>query len=129
MPEPHGPRDCVVAPDVGGTGMKGALLHRTLTPSAALSRPTPRRAGPEAVVGEIVAALHEPVSQAAARQLTVRQAVTVAPGIIDEEAGRAVYSADLDIRPAPLTPASPTSPPSLPSPTSAIRGRGSCGRP
>ncbi|MBT2368993.1 hypothetical protein J7E88_27685 [Streptomyces sp. ISL-10] len=72
MPDPHGPRDGVVALDVGGTGMKGSLLDRT--PPGALHSPTPRRARPDAVVQEIAAALREPASQADARQLTVRQA-------------------------------------------------------
>lgn len=95
MPDPHGARDCVVALDVGGTGMKGAVLDPALTPLAVLRRPTPRRDGPDAVVAAITGALRDLAAQAADRHLTVRHAGTVVPGIVDEEAGRAVYSANI----------------------------------
>ncbi|MDQ1006636.1 glucokinase [Streptomyces sp. V4I23] len=102
MPDPHGTRDCVVALDVGGTGMKGALLDRALTPLAVLRRPTPRRDGPDAVVAAITGALRDLAAQAADRRLTVRHAGTVVPGIVDEEAGRAVYSANIGWSDLPL---------------------------
>ncbi|MFF8841940.1 ROK family protein [Streptomyces sp. NPDC015127] len=102
MPDTLGRRDCVVALDVGGTGMKGALLDRELTPLTTLRRPTPRRDGPEAVVTAITTVLRDLASQAAARRLTVRQAGTVVPGIVDEEAGRAVYSANIGWSDLPL---------------------------
>ncbi|MCX5208444.1 ROK family protein [Kitasatospora sp. NBC_00240] len=93
---------CVIALDVGGTGMKGALLDHALRPVLTLRRPTPRAAGPDAVLDEIVAALAALAERAAEHGLPVRQAGVVVPGIVDEELGRAVYSANLGWRDLPL---------------------------
>ncbi|WP_237749431.1 ROK family protein [Streptomyces sp. SS] len=95
-------RECVIALDVGGTGMKGALLDRDLNTLHALRAATPRRSGPEAVVGEIVTVLRDLDASAVARGLTVRNAGVVVPGIVDEEARTAVHSVNLGWRDLPL---------------------------
>ncbi|MFC1415219.1 ROK family protein [Streptacidiphilus cavernicola] len=95
--------DCVIALDVGGTGMKGALLDRELCLRATLRRATPRASGPDAVVGAIASALRELAAQAHADGLTVRQVGVVVPGIVREDDGIAVYSANLGWRDLALT--------------------------
>ena len=103
VPEPHdGAGECVIALDVGGTSMKGALLDRDMRPLAAVRFPTPRTAGAAAVVDAIAAALRTLVGEAAAAGLTVRGAGVVVPGIVDEERALAVYSANLGWRDLPL---------------------------
>lgn len=102
MSEEEPPGECVIALDVGGTGMKGALLDRRLRPLVAVRRATPRAAGPDAVVAEIAAVLTELAERAAERGLTVRRAGVVVPGVVDEESARAVYSANLGWRDLPL---------------------------
>lgn len=92
----------MIALDVGGTGMKGALLDRDLTALRTVRRPTPRGAGPQAVVDEIAATLLLLARQAAERGLAVRRAGVVVPGIVDEESARAVYSANIGWRDLPL---------------------------
>lgn len=92
------PGSCVVALDVGGTGMKGAVLDHSMQPVVALHRPTPRADGPEAVVDAITDALLCLARRAAERELSVRHAGVVVPGIVDEELQRAVWSANLGWR-------------------------------
>ena len=101
-PTRGGAGECVVALDVGGTGMKGALLDRGLTPLASLRRPTPRGRGTERLVGEIADAVGELARQAGPLDRTVAGAGVVVPGIVHEERGRAVYSANLGWRDLPL---------------------------
>ncbi|MEU8529284.1 MULTISPECIES: ROK family protein [Streptomyces] len=102
MPDAPAASDCVIALDVGGTGMKGAVLDRTLTPLETLRRPTPRSSGPDAVVDAIAAALCGLRDHAEARGLTVRSAGAAVPGIVDEAAGRALHSANIGWSDLPL---------------------------
>lgn len=102
MPEQGRPEECVVALDVGGTGMKGAVFDRRLRKSTGVRRATPRAGAPDAVVEGIAALLAELAQKAAADGLTVRRAGVVVPGVVDEEAARAVYSANLGWRDLPL---------------------------
>lgn len=92
----------MVALDVGGTGMKGALLDRDLRPMYTVRRPTPRSAGPEAVVSAITATLEELSRQARSSGLTVRRAGVVVPGIVDERTSRAIWSGNIGWRDLPL---------------------------
>ncbi|MFH9613837.1 ROK family protein [Streptomyces pratensis] len=94
--------DCVIALDVGGTSMKGALLGRDLKALRTVRGATPRRAGPDAVIAEICAVLRDLDRDAATRGLRVQGAGVVVPGIVDEETGTAVYSANLGWRDLPL---------------------------
>lgn len=102
MADPGGPLDCVIALDVGGTSLKGALLDRAMFPVASLRRPTPRIHGPEAVVEAIRDALRELSARAASHGARPVAAGVVVPGIVDERAQRAVYSATLGWRDLPL---------------------------
>ncbi|GAA4673736.1 ROK family protein [Streptomyces chumphonensis] len=96
------PGDCVIALDVGGTGMKGVLLDRALVPLATVRRSTPRRQGPDAVVDAVAATLRELDVLARSAARTVRHAGVVVPGIVDEPAGRALRAVNLGWRDVPL---------------------------
>ncbi|MEV6318922.1 ROK family protein [Streptomyces sp. NPDC051776] len=93
----------VIALDVGGTGMKaavvaadGALLHET-------RRPTGRDRGPDAVVASILAFAEELRQEGLVRFGEPAAAAGVAvPGIVDEAGGVAVYAANLGWRDVPL---------------------------
>ncbi|MEV5435009.1 ROK family protein [Streptomyces sp. NPDC052682] len=93
----------VIALDVGGTGMKaalvgadGALLHQA-------RRATGRERGPEAVVAAILDFATELRSYAARRFGEDPCAAGLAvPGIVDEAHGTAVYAANLGWRDLPL---------------------------
>ncbi|MEU9351740.1 ROK family protein [Streptomyces griseoloalbus] len=93
----------VIALDVGGTGMKaalvgadGELLHRA-------RRATGRERGPDAVVADVLDFAAELRAHGIRRHGEAASAVGVAvPGIVDEAAGIAVYSANLGWRDVPL---------------------------
>ncbi|MFD8547072.1 ROK family protein [Streptomyces sp. NPDC059649] len=101
----------VIALDVGGTGMKAALVGvgpapSGKTPPALLyeaRRPTGREHGPEAVVETILGFAAELRDLGAARFGAPAEAAGVAvPGIVDETSGTAVYAANLGWRDVPL---------------------------
>ncbi|MFG2194640.1 ROK family protein [Streptomyces sp. NPDC048639] len=93
----------VIALDVGGTGMKaalvaadGALLHEA-------RRATGRERGPDAVVASILAFAEELRQEGLVRFGEPPSAAGVAvPGIVDEAGGVAVYAANLGWRDVPL---------------------------
>ncbi|MFF8993307.1 ROK family protein [Streptomyces sp. NPDC014983] len=92
----------VIALDVGGTGMKaalvgddGALLHRA-------RRATGRERGPDAVVAGILDFAAELYAYGAAHHGTPAAAGIAVPGIVDEEHGTAVYAANLGWKDVPL---------------------------
>lgn len=97
MNTPH-----VIALDVGGTGMKGALLDHDLKTAATVLRPTPRAHGPEAVLNGIVATLTELARTAAREHLPLTRAGVVVPGIVDDTTGRVLYAANLGFVDLPL---------------------------
>ncbi|MFF9096187.1 ROK family protein [Streptomyces sp. NPDC014802] len=93
----------VIALDVGGTGMKaalvgtdGALLHQA-------RRPTGREQGPEAVVENILGFAAD-LRAHGERHLggPAAAAGVVVPGIVDEQRGLAAYAANLGWRDLPL---------------------------
>ncbi|MDQ0831766.1 glucokinase [Streptomyces achromogenes] len=93
----------VIALDVGGTGMKaaligadGAVLHRA-------RRATGRERGPDAVVGGVLEFAAD-LREHGARQYgePAAAAAVAVPGIVDEVGGVAVYSANLGWRDVPL---------------------------
>ncbi|MEV6400252.1 ROK family protein [Streptomyces sp. NPDC051907] len=102
MRDGPGQGECVVGLDVGGTGMKGALLDRGLRPLLGERRPTPRGEGPDAVVAEIASVLTSLARKAGARGLAVRGAGVVVPGIVDESLARARWSGNIGWRDLPL---------------------------
>jgi glucokinase len=86
----------VLALDVGGTGMKGAVVDGDGGVRRELERPTPAAEGPDAVVAAV---------RAAARELAgpdVAGVGAVVPGSVDVTAGIARYSANLGWRDVPL---------------------------
>ncbi|MEU1178139.1 ROK family protein [Streptomyces sp. NPDC005820] len=93
----------VIALDVGGTGMKaalvgadGALLHQD-------RRPTGREHGPDAVVDAILGFAADLRAHGVERLGEPAAAAGVAvPGIVDEADGIAVYAANLGWRDVPL---------------------------
>ncbi|MFH7336903.1 ROK family protein [Streptomyces hygroscopicus] len=92
----------VIALDVGGTGMKaalvgddGVLLHRA-------RRATGRERGPDAVVAGILDFAAELYAYGAEHHGTPAAAGIAVPGIVDEEQGTAVYSANLGWKDVPL---------------------------
>ncbi len=89
----------VVALDVGGTGVKAALVGRDGTLSMPRRRPTGRERGPAAVVETILDFAAEMVRAAP----DPPRAVGVAsPGIVDEAAGVSVFSSTVGWRDVPL---------------------------
>jgi glucokinase len=88
----------VIALDVGGTGMKAALVARDGTLLREERRPTGREAGPDAVVAAVLA-FADDLARAEAEPVAVG---VVVPGIVDETAGTAVFSANLGWRDVPL---------------------------
>ncbi len=91
----------VAAIDVGGTSMKGALVGADQRIIHEARRPTPRDAGPEAVVRAIEAFLEELLAAAARLPSPVGRplgAGVAVPGIVDEAAGIARSSANLGWR-------------------------------
>ncbi|MFE6285640.1 ROK family protein [Streptomyces sp. NPDC057877] len=93
----------VIALDVGGTGMKAALIG----PDGALlheaRRPTERERGPDAVVEGILGFAADLRAHGVRHLGAPAAAAGVAvPGIVDEADGTAVYSANLGWRDVPL---------------------------
>ena len=94
----------VAAIDVGGTSMKGALVGPDQRLVYEARRLTPRDAGPGAVVTAISSFLEELLA-AARVSLPANRPVgagVVVPGIVDERAGMARFSANLGWRDLPL---------------------------
>ncbi|MFE2560523.1 ROK family protein [Streptomyces sp. NPDC059352] len=93
---------CVLGLDVGGTGMKGAVLDHDMRPLETLRRPTPRADGPLAVVDAIADTLLTLNAMASERALPVHHAGVVVPGIVDDDLRQAVWSANIGWRDLPL---------------------------
>ncbi|MDJ1137843.1 ROK family protein [Streptomyces iconiensis] len=93
----------VIALDVGGTGMKAALVGSDHTLLYETRRPTERERGPEAVIQGILDFAAElrafGVQRYGAEPLAAGVAV---PGVIDEEHGIAVYSSNLGWSDVPM---------------------------
>jgi glucokinase len=93
---------CVVALDVGGTRIKAGLVdagHRILVDRV---YDTDREDGPEAVAERVLDVLDELAGEARGKDLTPVAAGVVLPGIVDEAAGRVVFSANVGWRDLPL---------------------------
>lgn len=93
----------VIALDVGGTGMKAALVAADGTLLHEARRATGRERGAEAVVGTIQDFAAELLELGRERFATTASAAGVAvPGIVDAENGIAVYAANLGWRDVPM---------------------------
>jgi len=88
----------VVAVDVGGTSIKGAVVDAGGTILWARSWPTPAAAGPDRVID----AIREAVRDLAGACDAVAAVGVVVPGAVDSDAGVASYSANLGWRDVPL---------------------------
>lgn len=91
---------CVLALDVGGTAMKGAVLDRELTMRESRTFPTPVADGPHAVVAAIGDALAvlAGLADAAGDLGPVRAAGVAVPGVVDEAKGVAVFASNIGWR-------------------------------
>ncbi len=93
----------VIALDVGGTGMKAALVGPDGTLLHQARRPTGRERGPDAVVAAILDFAADLRDHGAAEfGQSAAAAGVVVPGIVDEAAGIAVYAANLGWTDLPL---------------------------
>jgi glucokinase len=94
--------DVVVALDVGGTGIKCALVDATGRVRHTERHPTGRERGPDAIVATILDIAEGLAKTAEQSGLRARAAGVVTPGVIDEVAGVAAWSANLGFRDVPL---------------------------
>ncbi|CAL9296234.1 ROK family protein [Streptomyces sp. SudanB25_2051] len=93
----------VIALDVGGTGMKAALVGADGALLYEARRATGRERGPDAVVASILHFAADLLALGEERYGVRAEAAGVAvPGIVDPEAGVAVYAANLGWRDVPL---------------------------
>ncbi|WP_307796460.1 ROK family protein [Actinomadura barringtoniae] len=86
----------IVALDVGGTSMKGAVLTRELDKVASVRNPTPRG---QAAVDAVLDTVDELIGLAGATPEAVGVAV---PGIVDDTTGIAVWSENIGWRDVPF---------------------------
>jgi glucokinase len=94
--------DVVVAVDVGGTGIKCALVAPDGTVHRAERHPTRAARGPTAVVETILDVAESLTGKARGEGLTPRAVGVAVPGVVDETAGVAVWSANVGFRDVPL---------------------------
>ena len=83
----------VLAVDLGGTSIKGAVVDAHGHARRELVRPTPVSEGPQAVVAALEAAVTELAADEAVRVVSA-----VVPGVVDVEAGRIVFAGNLGLR-------------------------------
>lgn len=94
--------DVVIAMDIGGTGMKCALVDAGHAIVHAERHATGADRGPDAVVATILEVAAGLVETARAAGLTPIAVGLAAPGVIDEANGIAVWSANVGFRGVPL---------------------------
>lgn len=94
--------EVVVALDVGGTGMKCALVRPDGTVAHAERHDTEAARGPEAVVGTILDVAEGLAEKARADGLAPVACGIAVPGVVDEARGIAVWSANVGFRDVPL---------------------------
>jgi glucokinase len=94
--------DVLVALDVGGTGMKCALVSPTGKIVHAERHPTGAGRGPEAVTATILDVAEGLAGRARAEGLRPVAAGVAVPGVVDEDRGIAVWSSNVGFRDVPL---------------------------
>jgi glucokinase len=82
----------VIALDVGGTAMKGAVVRGESLIAEYHRWPTPRAEGPDAVVAAALKAVDELLDRADG----VAGIGVVVPGLVDDDAGMAIYSENIE---------------------------------
>ncbi|RQX29523.1 sugar kinase, partial [Micromonospora chalcea] len=94
--------EVVVALDVGGTGMKCALVRPDGTTVHTERHDTGAQRGPEAVVGTILDVAEGLAGKARADGRAPVACGIAVPGVVDEARGVAVWSANVGFRDVPL---------------------------
>jgi glucokinase len=94
--------DVVIALDVGGTGMKCALVRPDGVVHHAERHPTLASRGPAAVTANILVVAAGLADRARADGLTPVAAGVAVPGVVDEVNGVAVWSSNVGFRDVPL---------------------------
>ncbi|WP_055589617.1 ROK family protein [Peterkaempfera griseoplana] len=92
----------LIALDVGGTGIKAALLDATGRAMEQYWRPTGREQGPDAVVRRIVTFTEELQRQAAGAGMPASAVGLAVPGIVDAPAGVGIRSTTIGWRDIPF---------------------------
>lgn len=92
----------VVALDVGGTGMKCALVRPDGTVHHAERHPTLASRGPEAVTANILDVAAGLADRARGEGLNPVAAGVAVPGVVDEATGTAVWSSNIGFRGVPV---------------------------
>ncbi|GAA4932816.1 ROK family protein [Actinoplanes utahensis] len=92
----------VIALDVGGTGMKCALVRPDGTVHHEERHPTRADRGPEAVTEKILSVAESLAERARTDGLTPVACGIAVPGVVDEVNGVAVWSANVGFRDVPL---------------------------
>lgn len=90
--------EAVVAIDVGGTSLKGAVVDRRGRSRSLTRRPSRAAAGPQAVLDELFSLAAELLAEAAA---AVAVGIAV-PGLVDESTATAQHATNLGWRDVPL---------------------------
>jgi glucokinase len=88
----------VVALDVGGSAMKGVVLDEHSQVVGFHRWPTPRSEGPDAVVGAVLGAVDELLEYSGGAVAVG----LVVPGLVDDQAGIALYSENIGWRDVPF---------------------------
>ena len=94
--------DGVVAIDLGGTAIKAGILGIDGRLRHAERHPTGAERGGEAVVATILDVAEGLAAKARSDGIEPRGVGLVVPGVVDEEAGVAVWAANVDFRDVPL---------------------------
>ena len=98
----HEQSGVAIAVDVGGTGIKCALVDSAGEVRSTQRYPTGRERGPDAVVDTIVGVAADLTTAARVNGFTPVAVGVVVPGVVDEMAGVAEWSANLGLRDVPL---------------------------
>lgn len=91
-----------IAMDVGGTRIKCAIVDADGQVPHTERHPTAAERGPEAVIESILDILSALVDKARADGLSPQAVGVAVPGVVDEEAGVAAWSANVGFRDVPL---------------------------
>lgn len=94
--------DVVVAMDVGGTTVKGALVGPDGAARYVRRQPTGAEQGPDGALASITGMARKLLRRALIEGLTPRALGIVVPGLVDEASGTALWSANIGFTDLPL---------------------------
>lgn len=92
----------VAALDVGGTGIKTALISHDGTAKRVATVPTERERGPDAVIAHVLDVATRLCEEETARGRPPRAVGITLPGVVDEATGVAAFSANVGWRDVPI---------------------------